>query len=631
MIVLKISDGFGNQLFQYACGYAVSRRLNTDLVLDTSILATNSCRKFELDKLSIEYEKILSLHGNAPKCRKVFNRYLKQKKIKKHFQTFTEDNAYIYDKNIRTIKDDTYLQGYWQSEKYFREYKEELQTLFTPRYEQSHSCKKFVEEVESCNSVAIHICRGDYQATGICVVQSYYHQAIERMKACIVKPVFYVFSDDINVAKNILKKEEGDFIFVQYECDNLDNLTLDDFFIMKTCKHQIIANSSYSWWAAWLNENESKIVICPEYKQWTGEFYPEDWILIKCSSGGLKKTLGKIERKLKGKIVAYCKTKAWYFKIYPSYWHMDLRHRFSNVSRRVENSEGTDEKNDVKVVKQYLSARPNPGAGIGHQMANWIAGYWYAEKFNLKYTHMNFSTDKWENFLGFYRGEIPIGFLKNHGYKVVRLPLFTENTEEEKIVRDIVESYPKEKIVFLCEQDQFYHDQFGVMGEIQNKFYSAPLRNGQKLKYCIESYNLAIHVRRGDILQKNGKENPNLTMRFQSNEYFKNALITAMNFLEKEKNIPKGKIHIYLFSQGKPEDYQEFKEFDNLHFCFDMGAQDSFLHMVYADALITSKSSFSYKPALLNRGIKFCPADFWHGYPDNENWILLDENGEIKK
>lgn len=59
-----------------------------------------------------------------------------------------------------------------------------------------------------------------------------------------------------------------------------------------------------------------------------------------------------------------------------------------------------------------------------------------------------------------------------------------------------------------------------------------------------------------------------------------------------------------------------------------MGAQASFLHMVYADALIMSKSSFSYKPALLNRGIKFCPADFWHGYPKTTDWILLDEEGD---
>jgi len=86
---------------------------------------------------------------------------------------------------------------------------------------------------------------------------------------------------------------------------------------------------------------------------------------------------------------------------------------------------------------------------------------------------------------------------------------------------------------------------------------------------------------------------------------------------------------IYLFSQGTPDDFKEFEKFPNLHFCLEMNAQDSFLHMVNADLLITSKSSFSYKPALLSNGIKVCPKDFWHGYPDSVDWIMADENGNL--
>lgn len=120
------------------------------------------------------------------------------------------------------------------------------------------------------------------------------------------------------------------------------------------------------------------------------------------------------------------------------------------------------------------------------------------------------------------------------------------------------------------------------------------------------------------------RNNPNLAKRYQSNEYFVNALKTALKVLKDKENI-----QIYLFSQGEEKDFSEFSEFVNLHFCLDMSAQDSFLHMVYADALITSKSSFSYKPALLNKGIKFCPADFWHGYPDSEDWVIIDSKGNI--
>lgn len=84
------------------------------------------------------------------------------------------------------------------------------------------------------------------------------------------------------------------------------------------------------------------------------------------------------------------------------------------------------------------------------------------------------------------------------------------------------------------------------------------------------------------------------------------------------------KIIIHLFSQGIEKDFEEFKDFSNIKFCLEINVQDSFLKMVYADCLITSKSSFSYRPALLNRGIKVCHKDFWYGYLDNNEWILID-------
>lgn len=88
-------------------------------------------------------------------------------------------------------------------------------------------------------------------------------------------------------------------------------------------------------------------------------------------------------------------------------------------------------------------------------------------------------------------------------------------------------------------------------------------------------------------------------------------------------------IAIYLFSQGSEADFPEFKNFKNITFCLDMNAQDSFAHMVFADVLITSKSSFSYNPALLNKGIKLVPANFWHGYPKTKDWIVAKEDGTI--
>lgn len=279
MIVTRISDGFGNQLFMYACGYALSRKLNTGLALDTTMLATNPSRSLEINKLNIQYDKLITINDYRTKFAKVVSRFLIHKYIRMKYRFYVETTPYVYESGIQQISDNTYIQGYWQSEKYFSEYRNDLLRLFLPKYEQSRPCKECMDEVGKCNSVAIHVRRGDYNKIGVCIGKEYYLNAIEKMKNCIDDPVFYVFSDDLGEAKKLFQNLNGTFVYVQYLSDNL---TLDDFFIMKACRHQIIANSSYSWWAAWLNENDEKIVICPEYKQWTGDFYPENWILIKC-------------------------------------------------------------------------------------------------------------------------------------------------------------------------------------------------------------------------------------------------------------------------------------------------------------------------------------------------------------
>ena len=111
-------------------------------------------------------------------------------------------------------------------------------------------------------------------------------------------------------------------------------------------------------------------------------------------------------------------------------------------------------------------------------------------------------------------------------------------------------------------------------------------------------------------------------MCWQDNGYFEKVLSATINNLGTDKPIA-----IYLFSQGEKKDFSEFEKFQNIRFCLDMSPQESFLHMVFADLLITSKSSFSYKPALLSNGIKVCPENFWHGYPKTNDWILVDENG----
>lgn len=316
----------------------------------------------------------------------------------------------------------------------------------------------------------------------------------------------------------------------------------------------------------------------------------------------------KLKRRFRLEIVTFFRNTSFYPKIYPSYWH----YCFSS-------------KNDVSYPLNYYSAIPNPGAGIGHQMANWIAGYWFARQFELQFAHIPFPSSKWESFLGFGEGEVSVAELQNKGYKKIRLPLFDEhNKAEVALNKKIIDSYSNQKVVFVAEQDQFYSDQFGVMKAIQQKFHTAPARQKDKILFDSESFNIAIHVRRGDIVIGQENKNPNLIMRWQGNDYFEKVLCSTIVNLKTKKPIA-----IYLFSQGEKKDFPEFETFENLHFCLDMNAQDSFLHMVKADLLITSKSSFSYKPALLSNGIKICPQNFWHNYPLTDDFILAEDYGSF--
>ena len=301
-----------------------------------------------------------------------------------------------------------------------------------------------------------------------------------------------------------------------------------------------------------------------------------------------------------------------YCKFYASY-----RHSLKHVG------------NEANV--NYIAARPNPGAGIGHQLANWMAGYHLAKEFGLKFANIPFTRyhhpnvpTLWNDFFGFGIGEAQYKDLLQQGYKKILLPQFSELLPGQiDVIKKIIASYTDEKVVFLCEQDQFYRDLHTLIPDLQQKFYAAPARKLDKLMFDNKNFNVAIHVRRGDIMAD--PSNPNLAMRYLSNDYFHKVLGQVIEMVKTDKPV-----HIWFFSQGKPEDYPEFAHFPNLHWCMDMGAQASFLHMVYADLLITSKSSFSYKPALLNRGIKVCPENFWHGYPDSNDWVMVDNYGNVK-
>jgi hypothetical protein len=322
----------------------------------------------------------------------------------------------------------------------------------------------------------------------------------------------------------------------------------------------------------------------------------------------ISKFIIKIKFKLWGTIVRYSRNKRFYPCLYRSYWHYKLYSKGNSVN-----------------TSCYYTARPNPGAGIGHQLANWIAGYRFAGQFGLQFAHLPFSSQRWENFLGFGEGEKKVNELKKEGYKIRKLPLFNEYSQQEiSLIRKIIQSYAGKKTVFLAEQDQFYHDQFGVMEDIKRKFNQAMAREKDKTVYNPAHFNIAVHVRRTVVIDgKITEENAEIqAKRWLSNDYYEKVLRQVVENIHISKSLD-----IYLFSTGKPDEFAEFSKYGNVHFCSDMNEYESFLHLIRADLLITSKSSFSYKPALMNESVKICPRNFWHGYPADKKWILAENDG----
>lgn len=279
MIKVVINGGLGNQMFQYAVGRAAALRNKTNLKLDVSwyeYTGKNTKRNFELDKFNIKAKTFGK--GLAALINKIL---VKLRLIK----MFYEKEIYKFDDSFFTSKN-IYLNGFWQNEYYFKDYINVIRKDFYIKGELSKNFLLLKNKTENSESVAVHIRRGDYvvnQETnnfhGTCSLD-YYKQSISLIKERIAKPCFYIFSDDINWVKSNLRLSNDVVWISDYKINDVEELIL-----LSLCKHQIIANSSFSWWGAYLNENPEKIVIAPQ--RWinddrynTSNMTPSSWIKI---------------------------------------------------------------------------------------------------------------------------------------------------------------------------------------------------------------------------------------------------------------------------------------------------------------------------------------------------------------
>jgi hypothetical protein len=316
----------------------------------------------------------------------------------------------------------------------------------------------------------------------------------------------------------------------------------------------------------------------------------------------------KAKARIHRDLVIASKNKPYYFWFYPSYWHSKLT-----------------VKHDTSEVVQYMTARPNPGAGIGHQISNWLAGYNMAAYYSMPYSTYPFSdlsnplvSNEWDFFLGLNKNEVSTESLAKQGYKKVLLPRIDfDSVEECNLLRKIMDSYKGKKIVFLLEMDQGAGSELNSLEFMRKKYWSSPERNKDVMEFNPENFNVAVHIRRGDIVQKGTKKNDNLTMRWLDVSYYIEMLNKYLEVYSCGKNVS-----IYLFSQANENELQGFDKFGEVIYCNKMNAINSFLHMANADMLVMSRSGMSYQAAKLNKnGIIIYPSGFWHESVDSEKWI----------
>ncbi len=276
MIITAIRGGFGNQLFQFAFAHYMKAQVNDTIVFDLFPLqyGDQTKRPFLLNELDIKIETCnKQLHNVFTTLNDgLLNKFFKKIKRQLQHYIYIHENTFDEYKIKNRQSGIYYMDGYWQNYKYAAFAQYIINELLNKKYTIEKDLAGFIL---SKNSVAVHIRRGDYISNvsankihGIISIE-YYHTAIKLLKEKYIDCNFIIFSDDINWCKDNIKSECP----IHFHEGNTD-LPIYDLYLMKNCKHQIIANSSFSYWAAVLNTNENKTVILP--RKWTVKDYTSD-------------------------------------------------------------------------------------------------------------------------------------------------------------------------------------------------------------------------------------------------------------------------------------------------------------------------------------------------------------------
>jgi hypothetical protein len=249
MVIIKLTGGLGNQLFQYAYGRVLSLKKNEKLILDTHWFRGRLNRSYMLNNFAI-------------------------KAFATPLYTLIFKTGYLED-----------TQGEWHSEKYFKDYSDVIRKELTLKRPFSPKAAEFLQKINSTNSVSLHLRGTDYvvgnkSAFHGTASPEFYSKAIARIKEKVSNPHFFIFTDDLAWAKEHIEFPEPHTIVSEAH-----NPPEEELMLMAACKHNIIANSTFSWWAAWLNPNGGKMVVAPsrwfaDEKANASDILPPSWIKI---------------------------------------------------------------------------------------------------------------------------------------------------------------------------------------------------------------------------------------------------------------------------------------------------------------------------------------------------------------
>jgi hypothetical protein len=284
MIIVRLQGGLGNQLFQYAVGRCLSHKLGVDLKLDITGYVHDGLRTYALANFNI-VENIASGDEIARRKQGMVKRIL-SRCLRRPTTHIKEKNYFHFDPEILRLPDDIYLDGYWQNEKYFTSISEILRREFTVKTMPQGRNQELAGIIDESEAISLHIRRGDYvsnaatnQFHGTCDM-AYYRRCLDQIRPLVKNPHLLVFSDDFEWVKNNFTVE---YPFTLVDHNGADQAH-EDLRLMSQCKYQIMANSTFSWWAAWLGKKNT-MVFAPrcwlrEIKHNPDGLYLNNWIKL---------------------------------------------------------------------------------------------------------------------------------------------------------------------------------------------------------------------------------------------------------------------------------------------------------------------------------------------------------------